>query len=206
MFKMNWNRTKYLNLPLLMVVCALTFWLASCGSGTTGDSGAVTPKGQLDLNHLKVGVPEKILDDAVLAFQLDENPISRTGGKNQYLSITKDSKGGKFIAQCKKGYCYLLQAYYMEKPITKKQALATMKGMLPSSCPEQSKVDDSQMGSDNPVVTYFFGDKYVGELILADKGSSMVKMVNVHDLEKEAAMAEDSSKAEATESKESPKE
>ena len=193
---MIWCNAKHNLIQGLMAILLISFCLVGCGSGTTGDSGAVTPQGTIDLDNLKVGVPENIIENAVLSFQLDENPISRVGGKNQYLSITKDKKGGTYIAQCKDGYCFELQALYQGEPISKEQALETVKHMLPERAPEQSKVDDSEVTagkSDNPKEVTYYGDNFYSEIIYADKSGQKVQIVNVWDTSKSA----DSAKAEA---------
>ena len=184
---MIWNKTKYNIAQTIAVAVLMSCSLTACGSGTTGDSGAVTPQGTINLEKLKVGVPEKVLDDAVLTFELDENPISRMGGKKQYMSKTNDSKNGKFLAQCRDGNCFELQAYYMENPVTREQAMETVKGMLPSTAPEQSRVDDEQLKSgktEKPVENIYFGEDYRAELVYNDKDASAVEMVNVYDLKK----------------------
>lgn len=184
---MIWNNSKTSMVQFLVAVLLLAFGLTACGSGTTGDSGAVTPQGTIDLANLKVGVPEKVLEDAVLSFELDENPISRTGGKNQYLARAKDARGGKYLAQCKNGICFQLQALYIENPITKEEALVTVKSMLPERAPEQSKVDDSELVEgkvENPRLVTFYGDDFYSELVFADKSGEKVQSVSVYDLGK----------------------
>ncbi|MBI1269242.1 hypothetical protein GC174_02290 [bacterium] len=192
---MIWCNAKHNLIQGLMAILLISFCLVGCGSGTTGDSGAVTPQGTIDLENLKVGVPENIIEGAVLSFQLDENPISRVGGKNQYLSINKDKQGGTYIAQCKDGYCFQLQALYKDAPVTKEQALETAKRMLPERTPEQSKVDDSEVTAgkvDNPREVIFYGDDFYTEIVYVDKTGSKVQMVNVYDISKlkESAKAE----------------
>ena len=63
----------------LVAVLLLTFGLTACGSGTTGDSGAVTPQGTIDLANLKVSVPEKILSPAPVE-RLSTFPELKTQG------------------------------------------------------------------------------------------------------------------------------
>lgn len=181
---MTWRNTKYNLVQYLAAVLLLSFCLSACGSGTTGDSGAVTPQGTIDLANLKVGVPEKVLEDSVLSFELDENPISRTGGKNQYLSRTLDSKGGKYLAQCKDGSCFQLQSLYLDSPITKAQAMETVKNMLPSIAPEQSKVEDPDLSAENPREVVFYGNDYYAEIIYSDKTAEKVQSVSVNDMTK----------------------
>ncbi|MCB9472020.1 MAG: hypothetical protein H6677_27340 [Candidatus Obscuribacterales bacterium] len=205
---MIWCNAKHNLIQGLMAILLISFCLVGCGSGTTGDSGAVTPQGTIDLDNLKVGVPENIIEGAVLSFQLDENPISRVGGKNQYLSITKDKSGGTYIAQCKDGYCYQLQALYTESPVSKEQALAAVKSMLPSSAPEQSKVDTSELDkgdSKYPKMSTSYGDSYLSELYFTDSTGEKVKLVNVWDLKKageNSPFAKGDAKAQAEGSKE----
>lgn len=194
-------KTKRSLTQILTLVILGSFGLVGCGSGTTGDGGAVTPQGTINLEQLKVGVPQKVLEDAVLTFEVDENPISKAGGKTQFMSRTKDTKDGKYLAQCREGYCFQLQAYYMENPITKEQAVAVLKAMLPSSAPDQSRVDDDQLKdgkTEKPVEYYYFGDKYMGELIYADKSGESVTIVSVSDLDKNGSKDSSPESAEST--------
>ncbi|MBX9695087.1 MAG: hypothetical protein K2Z81_22065 [Cyanobacteria bacterium] len=163
-----------------LVVVSLT------GCAGAGDKGAVTPKGTVSLDELKVGIPESLVQEAVLTFVKDDKPQAKAGGKSQYLSRTKDSRGGQYIAQCKDGNCYLMQAYYSEAPITKDQALETIKAMLPQVAPPQSKVDDSQVTQhkDMPKERIFYGEDYVAEIVYNDKDATKVAIVNVFDVNK----------------------
>ncbi len=189
---MIWNNSKTSMVQFLVAVLLLTFGLTACGSGTTGDSGAVTPQGTIDLANLKVSVPEKVLEDAVLSFELDENPLSRAGGKTQYLSRTKDARGGSYLAQCRDGSCFGLQALYLENPITKEQAMETVKAMLPSRAPEQSKVDDSNMSNtENPRLLIYYGDEFYAELHCTDSTGEKVKIVSVWDINKMKGVKEE---------------
>ncbi len=165
-----------------LVVVSLT----GCAGGSFGDKGSVTPKGTVSLDELKVGVPESLIQEAVLTFVKDDKPQAKAGGKSQYLSRSKDSRGGQYIAQCKEGNCYLMQAYYSEAPITKDQALETIKSMLPGTAPPQSKVDDSQVtqGKDKPKERISYGEDYLAEIIYNDKGATKVDIVNVFDVNK----------------------
>ncbi|MBZ0185275.1 MAG: hypothetical protein K8F91_03410, partial [Candidatus Obscuribacterales bacterium] len=195
-----WNKN---SLAGALISLALSLGLTSCGGGgTTSESNAVTPQGTMELEKLKVGVPEKVIEDAVLTFELDENPMSRVGGKHQYISRTKDKKGGKYLVQCVNGNCFETQAYYTENPITKEQAIETMKTMLPTQAPEQSRVDDSQLKdgkAEQPVEKYYFGDAFYGELVYTDKSGELVKFVNVYDIAKNKPEGDDATSKETAE-------
>lgn len=160
--------------------------LTACGSGTTGDNGAVTPQGTIDLNGLKVGVPEAVLKQAVITFVLDDSVAAKAGGKHQYMSRPSDSKGGQYLAQCKDDYCYELQAYYQQKPISRDDAMDTVKHMLPPNAPAQSRVDDSDLkdGKGQNVERIYFGDDYLAEIFYKEPAGNEATIVNVYDLTK----------------------
>ena len=90
---------------------------------------------------------ETIFKNAIFSFIADTNPQARANGKSQYLSRDLDSKGGKYIVQCVNGRCFMVQVYYGDKPISKSQALETLKSVLPPDAPPLTKVDSSQLKS-----------------------------------------------------------
>lgn len=158
--------------------------LSSCsksGSNTTN----VTPQGTVQLDTIKVGMPEATFKDATITFVVDPKPAATASGRTQYLSRTYDKKGGQYVAQCKGDKCFVLQTLYMTTPIPKEDALEVLKTLLPADAPPQSKVDDSQMKSDKfkaPGEIYEFGDKYTGILNYTNKTDSKVNMVSAFDL------------------------
>lgn len=191
---MNFPRSAKWAFTLLVAASVNGAVLTSCGSGTHGESGAVTPKGTINLDALKVGVPESVVQEAVLTFVKDEKPQSKDGGKTQYLSRSKDSRGGQYIAQCKDGSCFMLQSYYMEAPISKEEALKTVTNMLPESAPPQSKVDDSQLTegkAKNPKEKIYYGEDFLAELVHKGGETEKVQIVNVYDLSKVKGQTEE---------------
>ncbi|MEZ4488144.1 MAG: hypothetical protein R3F51_11180 [Cyanobacteriota/Melainabacteria group bacterium] len=69
---MIWCNAKHNLIQGLMAILLISFCLVGCGSGTTGDSGAVTPQGTIDLDNLKVGVPGEHYRECCSLLQLDE--------------------------------------------------------------------------------------------------------------------------------------
>lgn len=162
----------------LAAVCSLQM---GCGSGTAGDAVIGQKQGTVNVEGLKVGVPESIIKDAVLTFVLDEQPAAKAGGRNQYLSRTKDSKGGQYSAQCKDGECFRIEAIY-EVPITKEQALETVAKMLPTAASTPKlKPPGGVNNTDAAVERYDCGDVYGAELILVEAKSDKVTKVAVSD-------------------------
>jgi hypothetical protein len=157
--------------------------MSSCsksGSNTTN----VTPQGTVQLESIKVGMPEATFKDASITFVVDPKSAASSGGKTQYLSRTYDKKGGQYMAQCKDGKCFVLQTLYVTTPIAKEDALESLKGLLPADSPVQSKVDDSQMKSGKvttPGEIYEYGDKYTGILQYTDKTGTKVSTVSAFD-------------------------
>ncbi len=158
--------------------------LSSCsksGSNTTN----VTPQGTVQLDTIKVGMPEATFKDATITFVVDPKPAASTAGRTQYLSRTYDKKGGQYVAQCKGDKCFVLQTLYITTPIPKEDALEALKNLLPADAPPQSKVDDSQMKSDKvktPGEIYEYGDKYTGILNYTDKTGTKVNTVSAFDM------------------------
>lgn len=158
--------------------------LTSCsksGSNTTN----VTPQGTVQLDTIKVGMPEATFKDATITFVVDPKPAASNNGRTQYLSRTYDKKGGQYVAQCKGDKCFVLQTLYMTTPIPKEDALEVLKTLLPADAPPQSKIDDSQVKAGKvktPGEIYEFGDKYTGILNYTDKDSGKVNTVSAFDL------------------------
>lgn len=180
--------------PMLYIALALTCMLPQgCGGG---EGTGVQKQGTVNVETLKVGVPESIIKDAVLTFVLDEAPAAKAGGRNVYLSRTKDSRGGQFSAQCKDGNCFRLESIYVE-PITKEQALTTLKGMLPSAAGEPTLRANDAKNTDAGIEKYDCGETFVGEFTLVEPKSDKVKQVAAIDkskLKKDGA-ADDAAKS-----------
>lgn len=164
------------SLLALVTACAIT------GCSTEGaNKPRATIQGTVPLETITVGVPEDTLKTAILTFWADTNPMASAGGKTQYNSRAYDPKGGQYIANCKNGKCFKLQAYYVNNPITKEEALETIKRLLPQGAPPQSKVDDAEVKAAKvaqPTETYYFGD-YSGQLAYTDKSATKVSVVTV---------------------------
>ncbi len=172
------GKTARIRRPILyLALAAICFLPQGCGSG----EGGGVRQGTVNVEGLKVGVPESIIKDAVLTFVLDEKVSAKTGGRNQYLSRTKDSKGGQFSAQCRNGNCFRLEAIYAE-PITKAQALETLTKMLPTAAgaPVLRASDDKTTAEG--VEKYDCGDAFVGEFILVEPKSEKVRLVAAVDM------------------------
>jgi hypothetical protein len=158
--------------------------MSSCsknGSNTTN----VTPQGTVQLDSVRVGMPEDTFKNATITFVVDPKAAATGGGKTQYLSRTYDKKGGQYVAQCKGGKCFVLQTLYVTTPIPKEDALEALKNLLPGDAPPQSRVDDSQIKSDKvkaPGEIYEYGDKYTGILQYTDKTGAKVSVVSAFDL------------------------
>lgn len=157
---------------------SIALTLSACGKGNEGQQ---VYKGAMALENVKVGVPESVFKEAILTFVKDPNPNASAGGKTQYVGRQNSAKGGQYLAQCKKDRCYLVQVYYMQNPVTREEAMDTLKQLLPGDAPEQSKVDDSalkekKLAEPNEVIS--FGDAYLGEFIYTDKDATKIKIVN----------------------------
>lgn len=163
---------------LMSFALLLTIVATGCTLENTTPQSA-TPQGTLSLDAVTVGMPESAFKDAILTFVPD--PKGAIAGKVQYLSRSYDSSGGQVIAQCKDDVCFGLQIYHLDKPISKDEALKRMKELFPPDLPAQSKVDDKELKEGEGFFlteTYYFGNKYKGELIYTDKAGTQVKIVN----------------------------
>jgi len=174
MFK--WKPETRVTSLLLTSALLVALGAAGCGSGSSVTPTA-TKQGTVNLEALKVGMPETTIKEAILTFVPD--PKGSIAGKNQYLSRTPNANGGQVIAQCKDNQVFGLQIYHQNKPVGKEVAIASLKQLLPSDVPPQSKVDDAGLKSAIPVEVYWFGDDYRGELFYTDATGSQVKILSV---------------------------
>lgn len=167
-------KSQVLQVAAIAISVALT--ASACGKGNAGQQ---VYKGAMALENVKVGVPETVFKEAILTFVKDPNPAASSGGKTQYVGRQNSAKGGQYLVQCKKDRCYKVQVYYMQNPVTREEAMDTLKQLLPPDTPEQSTIDTAGMKNDsepNEIVSY--GDAYTGQFIYTDKNSGKVKIVN----------------------------
>lgn len=158
--------------------------LSSCSKNASNTTN-VTPQGTVQLDTVKVGMPEDTFKNANLTFVSDPKPAATAAGSTQYLSRTYDNKHGQYVAKCKNGKCFVLQDLFVAVPIPKEDAIESMKALLPADAPPQSKVDDSQVKAGKvktPGEIYEFGDKYTGILQYTDSKGEKVTVVSVFDL------------------------
>lgn len=192
MFK--WNPETTASSLLLSAAMLLATGLTGCAPG--GEvAPTATKQGTVNVDALKVGMPETTIKEAILTFVPDQK--GSIAGKTQYLSRTQNANGGQVIAQCRGDQVFGLQVYHLDKPVSKEVAIESMKSLFPAETPPQSKVDDKSLkeGKDvNPVEVYWFGDDYRGELIYTDKTGSQVKIISAWY---EPASSGDASKAAA---------
>jgi hypothetical protein len=168
----------------LVLLCALG--LGACGGSQGTTTPVATPQGTVELNQIKVGMPEATFRDAVITFVPD--PLGSTGGKTQYLSRTIDANGGQYIVQCKDGRCFQIQVT-LNPPAPKDKAAQIMKDLIPADAPAETKVEQSadKVGkAEYAVETHLLGTDYRGQLISPDKGQT-VSMVNTWYLPAAAA-------------------
>lgn len=157
--------------------------LTACSKNASNTTN-VTPQGTVQLDSVKVGMPESTFKDATITFVVDPKPAATASGRTQYLSRSYDNKKGQYVAQIKNGTCFCLQSLYISNPIPKEDALETLKALLPADAPPQSKVDDSHMkaGKKAPDEIYEFGDKYTGILQYVDPAGTKVSTVSAFNL------------------------
>ena len=161
---------------LLSSALLIAISVTGCGSGSSVTPTA-TKQGTINLDALRLGMPETTIKEAILTFVPD--PKGSISGKVQYLSRTPNANGGQVIAQCKNDQVFGLQLYHFDKPIDKEVALASLKQLFPGDVPPQSRVDEKGMkDAQNPVEVYWYGDSYRGEVFYTDKAGSKVRMIN----------------------------
>jgi hypothetical protein len=172
-------------------VCAILVMqlVSGCSSKETG-TATQAYKGVINLEGVKLGLPEESAKSAILSFASDP---SVPAPHAQYLSRTYDQNGGQYCLAYSNGKPLQVRVVYAQKPISKEEALARLKSILPSSAPEETKIDDSETKAgkkDSPVERRYFGDTLRAELIYADKTAKTVKLVAVATLDKTAAEKE----------------
>jgi hypothetical protein len=163
----------------LLVGMALlsTVALSACTStGTNGTPQAAVNKGTVPLEAIKVGCPESVFKEAIITFIPDQ--AGTTKDKNQYLSRFTDPNGGQYVIQAKDDLSYEVSIVHRDKTLTKDDAMATIKRLVPSNITEEPKLETAAKPA-NPVETYKIGDGYQGQLTYKDKTLKEVSMVTV---------------------------
>jgi len=176
------NLPSHLNSKVLKacLLASITFVLNGCSDE---EKAPPPPKGTVNLDSLKVGSLEDNFKRAVITFVLDSNKNAVIGDSVQYMSRSKDRKGGTVLARCRAGKCFQLTSVYAP-PITKDEGLEKMKNMLPANAPPQDKVDDKQVIEgkvDNPEEIYYFGEDYKVFLTYSDKTAQKIRDVRAVD-------------------------
>jgi hypothetical protein len=170
----------------LQIICAASVvtLMAGCSSK---DAGTATQgyKGVINLPGVRLGLPEESAKGAILTFVADPNV--NQNGSSQYLSRVYDDNNGQYCLGYANGQPRQLRVVYAQRPISKEDALAKLKMILPSGAPEETKVDDAEVKAgkkESPVEYRWFGDGLKAELIYADKSAKTVKLVSVRKIEK----------------------
>jgi len=141
------------------------------GAGNSGGSN----QGSIDLDAVKVGMPESTFTDAKITFAPD--PQAPINGK--YSSRRPNAQKGSYEVKCKDGRCFWLRVKYPEKEsISKEEGLAALKLLIPGDAPPESKVDDSA----NPLVLFDYGNKCTGVVEYTDKDDTKVSEVSAFDI------------------------
>lgn len=178
-----------MNFPSIKIVgqavCALLVLQLTSGC-TSKDPGTASQayKGVINLEAIRLGFPEESAKSAILSFATDP---SVTAPFSQYLSRTYDQNGGQYCLAYENGNPKQLRVVYSQKPISKEEALAKIKNLLPTTAGEETKVDDAEVKAgkkDSPVETHFYGNNLKTEIIYADKAATSVKVVSLYSVAK----------------------
>jgi hypothetical protein len=166
-------------LPIgVALLCALG--ISACGGPEGGTTTPVaTPQGTVELEKVKVGMPESTFRDAVITFVPDPNGSS--GGKSQYLSRSSDANGGQYVIQCKDGQSYKITVS-LNPAVPKEKGVSIMQSLMPAEAPAATKVasrTDKTPNGEYQVESHQLGDNYAGEVVSPDKGATVV-MVNAY--------------------------
>jgi hypothetical protein len=170
-------------LKLIAVLFSLPVILCACGK-VHGERETLPP-GALPSSKVKAGLPERVFRDAILSYTQDKTPAASANGKTQYLSRGNDNRGARLVIQCVDDRCIMVQAYYLDNPIPKEQALSILKEIMPDDTEPLSKVDDGTCQTGGHAVKaeiYEYGEQQAGCLIYAEGSSNSVAMVNASTL------------------------
>ncbi len=162
-------------------ICAASLLTILSGSTTT-DTVTQSYKGVINLDGVRLGLPEESAKGAILTFVADPSVY---GGVTQYLSRIYDKDNGQYCLGYVNGDPHVVRVVYSQAPVSKETALARLKMILPTNAPEETKVDDSQVKAgkkESPVEYHFYGDKLKAEVIFTDKSAKLVKVLGVMNL------------------------
>jgi hypothetical protein len=149
--------------------------LSACTTtGTNGTPQAAVNKGNVPLVALKVGTPESVFKEAIITFIPDQ--LGTTKEKNQYLSRLTDAAGGQYVVQAKDDLAYEISVVHREKTLTKEEALAKLKQLVPANVTTEPELTQGMRKGSN-VETYKVGEGYTGQLAYTDKTGKQVCMV-----------------------------
>jgi hypothetical protein len=181
------------------VACAGASALIASACISANDSGTaqVTPQGTVQLEAIKAGMLEDIFKNARVTFAVDTHQEARKGDKTQYISRFYSARGGQYMAECKDDRCYELEVLFRAHGapkeatgVSKDDALATMKELLPTDAPDPV-VDDSRLKDKRAFPNtelYYFGNKYLGVINYDDKSGKTVNTVTVFALPPQVAL------------------
>lgn len=169
---------------IFQLLCAAS--VVTLMAGCTGtESGTATQgyKGVINLEGIRLGLPEESAKDAILTFVAD--PSVNQDGNTQYLSRVYDKRGGQYCLGYSKGQPVQLRVVYAQAPISKEEALVKLKAIVPAGAPEETRIDDAEVKAGKkvgPVEYRYFGDRLKAEIIYSDKTATQVKLVSVRNI------------------------
>lgn len=163
------------------IACIASIVMLSAGC-TSKDAGTASQsyKGVINLEGVRFGVPEESVKTAILTFVADPN-VAQYPGVSQYLSRVYDKHNGQYCLSYKDGTPINLRVVY-QTPITKEEAIAKLKTLLPASVSGEPTVDDSEVKAGKkaePVERHNYGDSAKVEIIYTDKSAANVKLISV---------------------------
>ncbi len=174
-------------------LCAASLLTILSGCTTT-DTATQSYKGVINLDGVRLGLPEESAKGAILTFVADPSVY---GGGTQYLSRIYDKDNGQYCLGYTNGNPHGVRVVYSQAPIPREAAMARLKMILPTNAPQETRVDDSEVKvgkKNNPVEYHYYGDKLRAELIFADKSGTLVKVVGVRTFNPEAKKGADKTK------------
>lgn len=164
---------------LLGMALLSTITLSACSSGgTNGTPQAAVNKGTVPLEAIKVGCPESVFKEALITFIPDQTGTTKE--KNQYLSRFTDPSGGQYVVQAKDDISFEVAIVHRDKTLTKEQAMATIKRLLPTNVTAEPVLVKAAKATG--VETYKVGTGYQAVITYKDKTMQDVSMVTVSRL------------------------
>jgi hypothetical protein len=153
--------------------------LSACSTtSTNGTPQAAVNKGTVPLAAVRVGTPESVFKEAIITFIPDQ--FGTTKDKNQYLSRFTDEAGGQYVVQAKDDLSYEVTIIHRDKTLTKEDALARMKRLVPPNVTaEPTLATPVAKGAASPTETYKIGEGYTGAIAYKDKAATEVMAVTV---------------------------